>query len=50
MKRWYRKTVVKVVAVIVGIVSGAVFAASLLAAISLAGTVNPSDIRRIMTQ
>ena len=50
MKRWYRKTVVKVVAVIVGIVSGAVFAASLLAAISLAGTVNPSDIRRILTQ
>ena len=50
MKRWYRKTVVKVIAVIVGIVSGAVFSASLLASISLAGTVNPTDIRRILTQ
>lgn len=50
MKRWYRKTVVKVIAVIVGIVSGAVFFASLLAAVSLAGTVNPSDIRRILNQ
>ena len=41
---------VKVIAVIVGIVSGAVFSASLLASISLAGTVNPTDIRRILTQ
>lgn len=50
MNRWYRKTVVKVITVIVGIVSGAVFCASLLAAVSLAGTVNPSDIRTLLTQ
>lgn len=50
MNRWYRKTVVKVITVIVGIVSGAAFCAALLAAVSLAGTLNPLDIRRILTQ
>ena len=50
MNRWYRKTVVKVVAVIIGIVSGAALAASLLASMTLAGTLNPSDIHKILTQ
>lgn len=50
MNRWYRKTVVKAVTVIIGIVSGAVFSASLLASMSLAGTLNPTDIRSILNQ
>ena len=50
MNRWYRKTVVKVITVIVGIVSGAAFVASLLSSLSLAGTANPSDIRTMLEQ
>lgn len=50
MNRWYRKTVTKAVVVIVGIVSGAVLTASLLASIALAGTLNPKDIHKILSQ
>lgn len=50
MNRWYRKTVVKAVTVIIGIVSGAVFSASLLASLSLAGTLNPIDVQSILNQ
>ena len=50
LHRWYRKTVVKAIVVIAGMVSGAAVTASLLASIALAGTLNPVDIRRILTQ
>ena len=48
MGKWYRKTVTKAAVLIAGVLSGAAFLTSLAVVTTLAGTVNPSDIMRIV--
>ena len=50
MNQWYRKSLTKVIVLLVGIVSGAAFAASLGVALTFAGTVNPSEIMNLVNE
>lgn len=50
MGKWYRKTVTKAAVLIAGVLSGAAFLTSLAVVTTLAGTVNPSDIMRIVNE
>lgn len=44
MNKWYRKAVVKIVVLIVGVLNGAAFLTSLAVGTTLAGTANPAEI------
>ena len=46
MKHWYRKTAVKVTVLLIGVLSGALFATSFIIASMLAGRLNPLEIVR----
>lgn len=50
MNKWYRKTVTKVVLLVVAIISGAVCITSLLGALTLAGTSNPAEVWKLAGQ
>lgn len=50
MKQWYRKTLIKVIVLLVGVISGAAFVTSLGVALSYAGTVDPSQITRLVKE
>lgn len=50
MNKWYRKTVTKAAVLIAGVLSGAAFLTSLAVLTTLAGTINPSDIMRIVNE
>lgn len=50
MKQWYRRTLTKVIVLIIGILSGAAFITSLGVALAFAGTVNPSQIMRLVNE
>ncbi len=50
MKQWYRKTVAKVILVILAILSGAACVTGLASSMSLAGTANPSEIWKMTKQ
>lgn len=47
MKHWYRKTAVKVTVLLIGVLSGALFATSFVMAAMLAGRLNPLEIVRL---
>lgn len=50
MKRWYRKTVTKVILVILAVLCGAACVTGLASSMSLAGTANPSEIWKMTKQ
>ena len=50
MSKWYRKTVTKAALLIAGVLSGASFLTSLAVVTTLAGTVNPAEIMRIINE
>lgn len=50
MKKWYRNAVTKAVVLIAGVLSGASFLTSLAVGTTLAGTVNPLEIMRIVKE
>ena len=50
MRQWYRKTLTKVIVLLVGVISGAAFVTSLGVALSYAGTVDPSQITRLVKE
>ena len=50
MKQWYRRTLAKVIVLLVGIISGAAFVTSLGVAIAFAGTINPSQIINLVNE
>lgn len=50
MNRWYRKTLTKIIVLIVGVLSGATFLTSLAMALVLAGTVNPAGVARMIRE
>ena len=50
MSKWYRKTLTKAALLIAGVLSGASFLTSLAVVTTLAGTVNPAEIMRIINE
>ena len=50
MKQWYRRTLTKVIVLLVGIISGAAFVTSLGVAATYAGTIDPSQITRLVNE
>ena len=50
MKQWYRRTLTKVIVLLVGIISGAAFVTSLGVAATYAGTIDPSQITSLVNE
>lgn len=50
MNQWYRRTLTKIILVLVGTLSGAAFITSLAMAITFAGTANPAGIARMVNE
>lgn len=50
MKQWYRRTLAKVIVLLVGIISGAAFVTSLGVAATYAGTIDPSQIMSLVNE
>ena len=50
MIKWYRKTVTKAAVLITGVLSGAAFLTSLAVVTTLAGTINPLEIMKIVNE
>ena len=50
MKQWYRRTLAKVIVLLVGIISGAAFVTSLGVAIAFVGTINLSQIINLVNE
>lgn len=50
MKQWYRRTLAKVIVLLVGIISGAAFATSLGVAYTYAGTIDPAQIMSLVNE
>ena len=50
MNRWYRKPVAKVVVSLLAILTGAVMVTSLLTALTMAGTANPADLKKLTAE
>ena len=50
MIKWYRKTVTKAAVLITGVLSGAAFLTSLAVVTTLAGTINPLKIMKIVNE
>lgn len=50
MNKWYRKPVAKVVVSLIAIITGAVMVTSLLTALTMAGTANPVDLKKLTAE
>ena len=50
MKQWYRRTLAKVIVLLIGIISGASFVTSLGVAATYAGTIDPSQIMSLVNE
>ena len=50
MDQWYRRTLTKIILVLVGALSGASFVMSLAMALTFAGTANPAGIARMVNE
>ena len=50
MKQWYRRTLTKVILLLVGVISGAAFITSLGVAATYAGTIDPSQITSLINE
>ena len=50
MKQWYRRTLAKVIVLLIGIISGAAFVTSIGVAATYAGTIDPSQIMGLVNE
>ena len=50
MNQWYRRTLTKIILVLVGALSGAAFITSLAIAVTFAGTANPAGVARMVRE
>ena len=50
MKQWYRRTLAKVIVLLIGIISGAAFVTSIGGAATYAGTIDPSQIMGLVNE